>query len=46
MVEKQNKKSDLNSWLALSLDGGLLPERDVRILCEKAKEFLIEEANV
>jgi len=26
--------------------GGVLPERDLRILCEKVKELLIEESNV
>ena len=40
------KKSDVDSWLAHLKDGGLLPERTLRILCEKVKEILINEANV
>ena len=39
-------KSDVDSWLATVKDGGVLPERDLRILCEKIKEILIEESNV
>ena len=39
-------KSDVDSWLATVKDGGILPERDLRILCEKIKEILIEESNV
>ena len=38
--------SDADSWLATVKDGGLLPERDLRLLCEKIKEILIEESNV
>ena len=40
------KKSDVDSWLAHLKDGGLLPERTLRILCEKVKEILINEGNV
>ena len=39
-------KSDVDSWLATVKDGGVLPERDLRILCEKIKEILVEESNV
>ena len=39
-------KTDVDSWLATVKDGGILPERDLRILCEKIKEILIEESNV
>jgi len=39
-------KSDVDSWLATVKDGGVLPGRDLRILCEKMKEILIEESNV
>ena len=42
----QNVKSDVDSWLAHVRDGGLLPEKQVRSLCEKVKEVLIEEGNV
>ena len=36
-------KGDIDSWLATVKDGGILPERDLRVLCEKIKEILIEE---
>lgn len=39
-------KSDVDSWLATVKEGGVLPERDLRILCDKIKEILIEESNV
>ena len=39
-------KTDVDSWLATVKDGGVLPERDLRILCDKIKEILIEESNV
>ena len=39
-------KSDVDSWLTTVKEGGVLPERDLRILCEKVKEILIEESNV
>ena len=37
---------DVDSWLAHVRDGGILPERDLRILCEKLKEIFIDESNV
>lgn len=37
---------DVDSWLETVKGGGVLPERDLRILCEKVKEILIEESNV
>jgi serine/threonine-protein phosphatase 6 catalytic subunit len=37
---------DIDSWLNIVKGGGVLPERDLRILCEKVKEILIEESNV
>ena len=37
---------DIDSWLNTVKNGGVLPERDLRILCEKVKEILIEESNV
>lgn len=39
-------KSNIDSWLAYVKDGGVLPEKDVRILCEKVKEILVNESNV
>lgn len=38
--------TNIDSWLDTLKSGGLLPERDLRILCEKVKEILIEESNV
>lgn len=38
--------TNIDSWLETLKGGGLLPERDLRILCEKVKEILIEESNV
>jgi serine/threonine-protein phosphatase 6 catalytic subunit len=37
---------DVDQWLNTVKGGGVLPERDLRILCEKVKEILIEESNV
>lgn len=37
---------DIDHWLEIVKSGGILPERDLRILCEKIKEILIEESNV
>ena len=39
-------KHDVDSWLETVKSGGILDERDPRILCEKLKEILIEESNV
>lgn len=39
-----NTSADL--WLAQLYDGKCLSERDLRILCERVKEILIEESNV
>jgi len=39
-------QNDVDHWLKTVKDGGVLPERDLRILCEKVKEILIEESNV
>ena len=38
--------SDIDNWLDTVKNGTILPERELRILCEKAKEILIEESNV
>ena len=37
---------DPDQWLEVVKNGGVLPERDLRILCEKIKEILIEESNI
>ena len=37
---------DIENWLEIVRAGKVLPERDLRILCEKVKELLIEESNV
>ena len=39
-------RTNIDSWIAYIKDGGALPERDLRILCEKVKEILIDEGNV
>lgn len=39
-------KTDVDVWLTTLKQGQVLPERDLRILCEKLKEILIEESNV
>ena len=39
-------KSGPDAWLEQVRDGCILPERDLRVLCEKVKELLIEESNV
>ena len=39
-------KLDLDYWLQEVKSGSLIPERELRILCEKVKEVLIEESNV
>jgi hypothetical protein len=41
-----SQPSDVDQWLDTVKGGGVLPERDLRILCEKVKEILIEESNV
>jgi hypothetical protein len=41
-----SQHSDVDQWLDTVKSGGVLPERDLRILCEKVKEILIEESNV
>ena len=38
---------DVDKWLSnLKNDGKILSERDLKCLCEKIKEILIEESNV
>jgi hypothetical protein len=41
-----SQSSNVDQWLETVKDGKILPERDLRILCEKIKEILIEESNV
>merc|ERR1711935_508321 len=37
---------DVDNWLETVREGTILPERELRVLCEKVKEILIEESNV
>ena len=39
-------RQDIDNWLETVKGGTILPERELRILCEKVKEILIEESNV
>lgn len=39
-------KTDADRWLSLVKEGNLLPERDLRKLCELVKEILLEESNI
>lgn len=36
----------VDRWLSTVQAGNVLPERDLRLLCEKIKEILIEESNI
>jgi serine/threonine-protein phosphatase 6 catalytic subunit len=38
--------NNADEWLEMLKDGKCLPEKDLRILCEKVKEILMEENNV
>ena len=44
--KKMSGKVDVDGWLDTVKRGDILNERDLRILCEKVKEILIEESNV
>jgi hypothetical protein len=37
---------DVDAWLEQLRNGKILEERDLRLLCEKVKEIVIEESNV
>lgn len=37
---------DIDCWLATIQDGTILSQQNLRMLCEKVKEILIEESNV
>jgi serine/threonine-protein phosphatase 6 catalytic subunit len=37
---------NVDSWIKTLKDSGCLSERELRLLCEKIKEILIEESNV
>lgn len=36
----------MDAWLEQLRNGKILEERDLRLLCEKVKEIVIEESNV
>ena len=38
--------AEIDNWLYSVKNGEILPERELRILCDKIKEILIEESNV
>ena len=38
--------AEIDNWLFSVKNGEILPERELRILCDKIKEILIEESNV
>ena len=44
--KKMTNQVDADNWLETVRGGTVLPERELRILCEKVKEILIEESNV
>lgn len=44
--KKASFKNDPDAWLEQIKQGKILDERDLRVLCEKVKELLIEESNV
>lgn len=37
---------DIDRHIASLLNGGCLPERDLKLICERAKEIFLEESNV
>lgn len=37
---------EIDRWLSVLREGNILPERSVRLLCDKVKEILISEANI
>jgi hypothetical protein len=45
-TSQQSTSGDVDRWLDSLKEGTILSERDLRLLCEKVKELLIEESNV
>ena len=39
-------KSDVDGYIETLKSGKCIPERDLRIVCERVKNMLIEESNV
>ena len=37
---------DIDRQIATLLDGGCLAERDLKMICDRAKEIFLEESNV
>ena len=41
-----SKYNELDSLLAMALDGGIFTEKQIRCLIDKVKEILVEESNL
>eukprot|EP00826_Nyctotherus_ovalis_P020990 TRINITY_DN1668_c0_g1_i3.p3 TRINITY_DN1668_c0_g1~~TRINITY_DN1668_c0_g1_i3.p3 ORF type:complete len:113 (-),score=10.12 TRINITY_DN1668_c0_g1_i3:834-1172(-) len=41
-----NLMGDIDAWLEQLKGGKCIPEKDLRVLCDKVKDLLLEEANV
>ena len=41
-----SKYNEIDSLLAMALDGGIFTEKQIRCVCDKAKEVLVEESNL
>jgi serine/threonine-protein phosphatase 6 catalytic subunit len=37
---------DINKQISILLDGGVIPERELKKICDRAKEIFLEESNV
>ena len=46
LLQKYKKFIMIDEWLARLHEGKCLPEKDLRELCERTKEILMEESNV
>ena len=45
-MQAQGGNTDIDRWLDQLYQGKCLPERDLRLVCERVKEILMEESNV
>lgn len=41
-----SERYNIDNWVDTLKAGSILPERDLRVLCEKVQDLLIEESNV